>query len=170
MNDKNIYLVGFMGTGKTTVGQRLAERLKRPYLDLDQKIEAAAGRPIRKIFEDEGEAAFRRLEAEAVQGVSRLKNHVISTGGGVMLDEENVRSLKAFGTLVCLTARPEVILERTLPTRAARPLLAGDNPGERIQELLKLRAPAYARADLTIDTSERSVDAIVEQIIQEGAS
>ena len=153
-----------MGTGKSAVGRTLAKRFKRPFIDLDEKIEKKAGCSIPQIFSKEGEAGFRRREAEAVQQVSRLKDHVIATGGGVMLNEQNVDALKKSGTLVCLTARPDVILQRTMATIASRPLLAGGNPQAKIEELLKLREPFYARADASVETSDRTIEAVVDEI------
>lgn len=163
---ENIILVGFMGTGKSAVGQLLARKLGRSFVDLDERIEKAAGKPIPVIFAEQGEAGFRKLEAEQVREAARLKQHVISTGGGVVLNEENVRALKASGIMVCLTARPDVILQRTLPTRSARPLLAGEDPGKRIEELMKLREPFYARADITVESSDRSIEDLVDEIMQ----
>lgn len=160
----NIVLVGFMGTGKSTVGRLLAQRLKMPFVDLDRRIEKEAGKTIPEIFGSDGEAAFRARETQAVQEVSRLSSHVIATGGGVMCDERNVEALKASGLLVCLTASPEVILARTMPTLRARPLLAGADPKQRIEQLLALRTPYYARADLTIDTTGRSPEEIEKEI------
>ncbi len=161
----NVILVGFMGTGKSAVGKLLARSLSRPFLDLDRKIEKETGRSVQEIFAREGEAAFRRLEAKAVREAAALKSQVIATGGGVMSDEKNVQALKASGVLVCLTASPEVILERTSEAIIARPLLAGGNPRERIETLLKLRAPYYAQADLTIDTSNRPLQEIADEIL-----
>ena len=160
----NIVLVGFMGTGKSVVGKLLAQKLSRPFLDLDRKIEKETGRTIRQIFTEQGEQAFRALEAKAVWETAALKGHVIATGGGVMCDEKNVKALKTAGVLVCLTASADVILERTSTTLNARPLLAGGDPKERVQELLRLRAPYYAQADLTIDTVGRTLQDIVEEI------
>ncbi len=154
-----------MGTGKSAVGKLLAQRLKRHYLDLDRKIEKETGRPVQEIFANEGEAAFRRLEAKAVNEAASLQGHVIATGGGVMCDERNVQSLKAGGLLICLTASPDAILERTGSNLASRPLLAGADPKGRIEELLKLRAPFYAQADWTIDTSNRTLHEVVEEIL-----
>lgn len=153
-----------MGTGKSAVGKLLAQRLKRQYLDLDRKIEKGSGRSVQEIFAKEGETAFRKLEAQAVKEAAALKGHVIATGGGVMCDERNVQSLKENGLLICLTASPDAILERTGSNIAARPLLAGADPKGRIEELLKLRAPFYAQADLTIDTSNRTLQEVVEEI------
>ncbi len=155
-----------MGTGKSAAGRLLAKQLHRPFLDLDEKIEKETGRPISEIFAEEGESGFREKEAEAVRAAAKLEAHVISAGGGVMLNDENVAVLKKCGVLVCLTARPDVILQRTLATLPSRPLLSGENPKGRIEELLKLREPFYARADMVIDTSDRSVEEVVEEIIE----
>ena len=161
---KNIVLVGFMGTGKSVVGRMLAKDLKRPFVDLDERIAKEAGQSIEQLFATEGEAVFRQRESKEVQAVASLQGVVIAAGGGVLLDEENVRALKVSGTLVCLTARPEVILQRTKGTSRVRPLLSGPNPRERIEELLRLRAPSYAQADITIDTSDRPVQEVVVEI------
>jgi shikimate kinase len=161
---ENVILVGFMGTGKSAVGRMLAKRLKRDFVDLDERIEKDAGCAIPTIFAKEGEAGFRAREAKAVQHAAKLKNSVIATGGGVMLNEANVDALKKAGMLVCLTARPDVILQRTLGSISTRPLLAGENPKERIEELLKLREPFYARADISIETSDRTIEAVVDEI------
>ena len=163
---KNVILVGFMGTGKSVVGKLLAERLGRPFVDLDKKIEREAGRPVARIFEEEGEAGFRKRERQVVRVAAALKGHVVAAGGGVMADDENVRLLKESGWLICLTARPEVILQRTAATLQGRPLLAGGEPKERIEALLKLRAPFYAKADAAVETSDRPVREVVEEIVK----
>ena len=154
-----------MGTGKSAVGKMLARKLKRPFVDLDRQIEKEAGQTVQEIFEKDGEPAFRKLEAKVVREAAELKNHVIATGGGVMCSEENVQVLKASGTLVCLTASADTILERTSVSLVSRPLLAGGDPRERINELLKLRAPYYARADVTIDTTGRTLQEVSEEIL-----
>lgn len=159
-------LVGFMGTGKSAVGKLLGERLGRPFVDLDRKIEKEAGRAVAQIFQGEGEAGFRKREREAVREAAALEGHVIATGGGVMMDEENVRLLKGSGWLVCLSASPDVILRRTTATLHNRPLLAGGEPRQRVEALLKLRAPFYAQADMAVDTSNRPVKEIVEEILK----
>lgn len=161
----NLILVGFMGTGKSAVGKLLAQKLNRTFVDLDRKIEKEAGWNIPQIFAFEGETGFREREARAVREAVEMKDHVIATGGGVMLNEENVRLLKKSGTLVCLTASPDVILRRTTTTLPTRPLLAGHEPRQRVEELLKLRAPFYAQADLTVDTSDKSVEKVAEEIL-----
>ncbi len=163
---KNIVLVGFMGTGKSAVGRLLARRLDRSFVDLDERIARRAGKSVAQLFAQEGEAGFRKREAQEVDWASRLENHVIATGGGVMLQEENVRRLKEKGILVCLSARPDIIIQRTLSTLPSRPLLKGQDLGSRVQDLLALRAPFYAKADLTVDTSERSVQEVAEEILE----
>lgn len=155
-----------MGTGKSVVGRLLAQRLQRPFLDLDRQIEKECGKSIPQIFAEDGEAAFRQREAKAVRQASALRQHVIATGGGVMMDEENVRALKASGVVVCLTASPDVILKRTGSVVTSRPMLSSGDPHQRIEELLHLRAPFYAKADFTVDTTDRSVEEIVQEILE----
>ena len=161
----NIVLVGFMGTGKSAVGKMLARRLSRPFLDLDRQIEKETGRSVQQLFAQEGEAAFRAREAKIVQAAAALKEHVIATGGGVMCDEKNVQALKGSGVLVCLAASADAILERTAATLPARPLLAGADPKQKIEELLKLRSSYYAQAEFTIDTTNRTLQEVTEEIL-----
>ena len=155
-----------MGTGKSAVGRLLARHLKKPFVDLDDRISKKAGRSIAQIFASEGEAGFRRRESAAVAWATGLRDHVIATGGGVMLEEANVQCLKESGILVCLSARPDIIIQRTLNTLPSRPLLNGPDPRGRIQELLELRAPFYAKADVAIDTSDRTAKDVVEEILR----
>ena len=161
---KNIVLVGFMGTGKSVTGKALARRLGWAFVDLDEKIVSTAGRPVSLLFATEGEAAFRKRESREVEWSAGLYRHVIAAGGGAMLDLKNVRRFKEAGVVICLTSRPEVILRRVQGKAAARPLLAGGNPRRRIEELLKARASAYAKADMTIDTSEQTPEETAEEI------
>jgi shikimate kinase len=161
---KNIVLVGFMGTGKTAVGKLLAARLKKQRLCLDDMIEWKIGKPIVDIFEQDGEAFFRKVEKDIVKSASHDKDAVIDAGGGVVIDEENVKRLKEHGVVICLRARPEVIYERTKGL-LHRPLLNTPNPVENIRILLDKREQYYSRADYTIDTSELSPDEVVERII-----
>ena len=162
----NVVLIGFMGTGKTAVGRMLARRLRRPFVDLDERIVRQAGKPIPRLFAEEGEEAFRRREAKVIEQACALKGQVIAAGGGAALDPENRQRLKGSGLLVCLTARPEVIAKRTSGSPGSRPLLAGGDRTQRIEELLKERACAYAQADRTVDTSDRSVSGVVEEILR----
>ena len=158
---RNIIFVGFMGTGKSLVARRLAKRLGRRFVDTDSRIEHEADMPIAQLFATEGEAAFRQRERQAIARACQEKELVIATGGGAIVDGENARTMKASGPVICLTARPEVILQR-VQGDTTRPLLQGPNPLENIQRLLAARAEAYARADITIDTSSLGPEAVLE--------
>jgi shikimate kinase len=159
----NIYLVGFMATGKTAVGKELARKKKWQFLDLDDLIELKEKRTISDIFAHEGEAYFRRIEKRALKEVAREKNFIVACGGGIVLDKENVRLMQESGKMICLSAAPEVILQRT-QCSSLRPLLNVADPKKQIELLLKLRAPYYALADKTIDTSKLSVKEVAEKI------
>jgi shikimate kinase len=161
----NIYLVGFMGTGKTSVGKELAKKKKWRFLDLDDLIELREKRTISDIFAKEGEAYFRRLEKRILKEASAEKKFVIACGGGIVLDKDNIRIMKEAGKIICLSASSEIILERT-SSASRRPLLNVDNPKEKIEMLLKLRAAFYAQADCTIETSDLTVNKVVEKIIK----
>ena len=163
---RNIIFVGFMGTGKSLVASRLAKRLGRRFVDTDACIEHEAQMSIAQIFATEGEAAFRQRERHAIARACQEKEMVIATGGGAIVDRENARTMKASGPVICLTARPEVILQR-VQDDTTRPLLSlealqSPSPLEKIQHLLADRAEAYARADITIDTSNLGPEAVVE--------
>ena len=159
-----IILTGFMGTGKSVVGRRLAERLGLSFLDLDDLIEEEAGVSIPEIFAAEGEPGFRRREREQIARVANCGNCVMATGGGALLDPENIRTLRTGAVLVCLQAAPEVILKRINP-ESHRPLLQVPDRMVRIRELLDQRASAYAQADLSVETSDSSVEEIVDRIV-----
>lgn len=151
---RNLVLIGFMGTGKSVLGRRVAALAGRPFFDMDTEIEKRAGKPIPRIFAEDGEPAFRDMEsALAAEWGGALTGTVISCGGGVVLREENLRALSANGVLVCLTARPEIILERTARARN-RPLLETQDREKKIRDLLAARAPLYARISNQIDTSD----------------
>ena len=158
---RNIIFVGFMGTGKSLVARRLAKRLGCRFVDTDACVEHEADMSIAQLFATEGEAAFRQRERQAIARACQQKERVIATGGGAIVDRENARTMKASGPVICLTARPEVIFQR-VQGDTTRPLLQGPNPLEKIRRLLADRAEAYARADITIDTSRLDPDAVVE--------
>jgi shikimate kinase len=160
---KNIVLVGFMGTGKTTVAEFLAGKLKKPYVNIDDLIEKKEAKTINDIFRDQGESYFRKIEKEIVEEVSRHTDQIIDAGGGVVLDEENMKNLKRTGVVVCLWTDPEVILERTKEYKH-RPLLNVEDPLRRIKELLEYRRPFYEKADIHIDSTEWDVDVIAKKI------
>lgn len=158
-----VILTGFMGTGKSTVGKLLAARLGLPFIDTDEEIERSAGRAIREIFKDDGEAHFRELERRMIAAAVE-KDAVVATGGGAIVDTENYERMHAAGPIICLTAAADVILRRTAANRD-RPLLHGDDSGLRIRQLLGERAAAYARADHSVDTSRGAADAVVDEIV-----
>ncbi len=159
-----VVLTGFMGTGKTRIGERLAARLGRPFVDTDTLIEQREGRSVAAIFAAAGEAHFRAAERRAVTEACSVADAVIATGGGAIVDPANRETLRAAAPIVCLTARPEVILARATRHGDTRPLLQGDDPAARIARLLAERADAYAHADLTLDTSDRRIDDLVADI------
>ncbi|MDI6654264.1 MAG: shikimate kinase [Candidatus Hydrothermarchaeota archaeon] len=162
---KNIVLTGFMGAGKSSVGRRLAEKLGMGVVDTDDLIERSAGMKISEIFAKHGELHFRELEKKAVAEVSKLENHVIITGGGVVLKEENMKNLRKNGIIVYLHAMPEVLYER-VKNEIHRPLLQVKEPIKKIKELLEFRAPFYADNDFMIDASELTVEEVVEEILK----
>lgn len=161
----NIYLVGFMATGKTAVGKEVARQLNQQFLDLDSLIEEKQKKKISQIFTEDGETYFRSLEKQALREISVGRDLVVSCGGGIVLDKENIQIMKQTGIMICLSARPEVILVRTRSYRH-RPLLNVDNPQNKIEELLKIRAPFYAQADYTIDTSDLTVSSVVNKVLE----
>ncbi|MEM2905823.1 MAG: 3-phosphoshikimate 1-carboxyvinyltransferase [Candidatus Bathyarchaeia archaeon] len=163
----NIVLIGFMGTGKSTVGHLLAERLGRELLETDMLIERSAGKPIPSIFREEGEMRFRELEMEAVKEASLRSNVVIACGGGVVLNKLNIDRLRRSGVTVLLEARPEIIVSRLSGDENERPLLASPSLPA-IRELLAYRAPFYERAaDLTVDVSDLTAGQVVEEILKQ---
>lgn len=164
----NVVLTGFMGAGKSTAGRFLARRLGLVFFDLDELIEKEAGMPVREIFGSSGEAAFRALEAKAIERLSTGEfgsGLVVSTGGGAVVREENRSFLKGFGLLVCLKASPEEILRR-VGNRADRPLLAGPDRQAKLHALLEERKAAYADCDLEVDTTGLGPDEVAA-IIQD---
>lgn len=160
----NIYLVGFMGTGKTSVGKELAKKKKWQFVDLDELIELKEKRTIADIFAKKGEPYFRAVEKKVLKEVSAQKKFVVATGGGIVVDQDNIKIMKETGKIICLSAKSEVILKRTAGY-AHRPLLNVAHPKERIELLLKLRAPYYAKSDKTIDTSRFSIKEVMGKIL-----
>ncbi len=161
----NIYLVGFMGTGKTSVGRQLALQKGWNFIDLDELIELQQQRRIVDIFAQDGEACFRKLEKKTLKQVATQKKFVVACGGGIVLDPDNIKLMKKTGILICLCASCEVILKR-VSASTQRPILNVAKPRERIELLLKLRAPYYSQADKAVDTSKLSVKQVVSKIIK----
>lgn len=167
---KNVILIGFMGTGKTSTGKALAQRLGKAFIDLDARIEEEYGETIPQMFASKGEAYFRSCEKAVVRQVSGRANAVISTGGGTVKDPENLAMLRQHGIIVCLSASPEAIYERTC-RQGTRPILdaAGTDKTSRlrrIEELMEERAPMYRQADFSVDTSDASPLLAVERIVR----
>jgi shikimate kinase len=162
---KNIFLTGFMGCGKTSVGRVLSERLGYHFVDLDEAIVAEAGVSIKEIFASQGEPAFRRLESQVLQKVAVGTGVVVSTGGGAVIAEGNRTIMRSAGSIVNLTASVDSIAAR-LCGDSERPLLADDASSERIRNMLETREPYYADADLRIDTTSKTVAAVTAEILQ----
>lgn len=151
---RNLTLIGFMGTGKSTAGQLAAKFLDFQFKDSDHLIEEEAGKTIPQIFEQAGEETFRKLEAQVIDGLSSLSGTVISTGGGVGANPDHLESLKKHSLVVCLWAKPETIFRR-VSAQGNRPLLECDDPKTKIVELLDQRAPFYRQADILLNTELR---------------
>lgn len=162
---RNIVLIGFMGTGKTSVGKRLALRLGWAFFDSDEEIEDVMGMTVADIFSRYGEIRFRSEEKLSLRKLARLNQIVLATGGGAVLDQENLDTLRQTGVLITLEASPEVILQRTFH-RGTRPLLKKDNSAELIQKFLAQREFAYRQGDIRVDTSEITVDEVVDVILE----
>jgi shikimate kinase len=153
-----------MAVGKSAVGRTLARRLKRRFVDLDREIEKTAGLKVRQIFNQQGEPGFRKLEKEALAHVLTGENQVIATGGGVIMDEENLQLLLQKSLLVCLSASTEELIKRA-GNGTKRPLLQGSNRKERVEELLRQRQGKYALAHATVDTTNLTIDQVASKII-----
>jgi shikimate kinase len=162
----NLALIGFMGTGKSSVGRMAADVLHYTFLDTDRVIEARAGKSISDIFQQDGEPAFREWERRVVEELTRRKRTVIATGGGLPVNPANLASLKTHALVVCLWASPDTILER-VGGHSHRPLLNEPNPKEKIQELLAARGPFYRQADVLVNTEMRSHREVAQQIIHQ---
>lgn len=162
---KNIILIGFMGSGKTSVGLRLSYRLRMPVEDTDKLIEAKTGRTISEIFAEDGEEAFRNMETELLETIGKRKyRRILSVGGGTPVREENRGLLKKCGTVVYLRAKPGTIYQR-LKNDTTRPLLQCEDPLGRIRELLEARREAYEScADIIVDVDELQMEEILDQI------
>lgn len=167
----NLFLIGYRGTGKSTVGRRVAERLRETFYDTDAEIERRAGRSIAEIFAAEGETAFRALEAAMVDELSCGSRSVLALGGGVVLRPGNRAKLKNRGRTVWLVARPETLWQRILADEASghhRPNLTASGGLNEVLEVLSRRLPVYREcADWVVDTEGRTVDEIAGQIVEQ---
>lgn len=167
--ENKIILIGYRGTGKTSIGKRLAERLHLSFVDTDRLVEEAAGKTIREIIGEGGWVSFRKKEREAIKALTSLPKSVIATGGGAVMDEENAALLKKEGVLIWLTAGVEIILQRLdadAATTDQRPPLSHDDLRKEVADTLAVRTPVYRRlADFSIDTGASGIDASVERIV-----
>jgi len=154
---RGVVLVGFMGSGKSSVGRVLARRFGAPFVDVDERIESAAGCRIRDLFGREGESAFRVRERAALRDVLSVQGCVVATGGGAFADEENRALLRSYAPVVYLEAAVQTLLDR-LAGDLGRPLLRGGDREEVVRELLSRREPGYRTADMTVRTDGRTVE------------
>jgi shikimate kinase len=167
----NVFLIGYRGSGKTTVAAALAQRLNWPWIDADAELERRAGKTIKQIFSEQGEKAFRDFESAVLADLVKLDRHIVALGGGAILREANRRLIAGCGRVVWLQASPEVLKARIggdATTAERRPNLTGQGGLAEIRTLLAERTPLYAScADLTVDAESKSADEIARQIIGE---
>jgi len=164
-DNKNIILTGFMATGKTSVGKTLASQIGYDFVDTDELIESRIGMTIAEFFQKEGEAAFRKMEADLARELADQSGLVIATGGRFMLDGDNAATLGKSGRVFCLVATPEEILKRVGSDNSVRPLLQVPNPLEHVAELLQQRKKGYERFPQFV-TSEKSPETVAEEIVE----
>lgn len=162
---RNIFLCGFMATGKSSVGKQLAAAIRYRFADMDDLIERETGMSIPQIFASQGEPAFRELESRMVERIAAWTGYVVATGGGTVVNPQNLQTLKRSGVVVCLTADIRTILLRA-GAGETRPMLQGGDKQERIRQLLQLREPFYAQADIVVDTSPLTINQVVNQILE----
>ena len=165
LGGRSLYLVGMMGSGKTSTGRPLAERLGYGFVDADAVIEQAAGCSIPEIFERDGEAGFRALESQVLNAISQRHSLVVATGGGVVTQQENWGLLHS-GIVIWLDVVPEQLMQRLKADSTLRPLLQTDDPDAALNALLNQRRPLYAEADLTVVIDQETPDAVADGILQ----
>ena len=165
-NIVNLALIGFMGTGKSSVGRLVADQLHFEFLDTDDLIETRAGKTITQLFAQNGEIAFRELEGQLVEQLATRNRIVISTGGGLPVNPANLSSLKQHALVICLWASPEKIFER-VREQTHRPLLQGSDPLKQIRSLLAAREEFYKQADVLVNSEFRSLREVTQQIIHQ---
>jgi shikimate kinase len=163
---KNIVLIGFMGTGKSSVGSRLAAKLNWEFIDMDREIENINGMSVSEIFRRYGERRFRSEETLMAKKLASRDNLVIATGGGVVLEAENIAILRPNSIIILLEARAQDIWARVNRKKGTRPLLKGVSGAEDIEKLLAARAEQYSCADFCINTSDKELELIIQEILQ----
>ena len=165
LSGRSLYLVGMMGSGKTSTGRPLAERLGYGFVDADAVIEQAAGCSIPEIFERDGEAGFRSLESQVLSAISQRHSLVVATGGGVVTQPENWGVLHS-GIVIWLDVIPDQLMQRLKADSTVRPLLQTADPEADLKALLNKRQPLYAEADLTVVINDETPDAVADGILQ----
>lgn len=165
MYDKHIFLIGFMGTGKSSISSILAKRLSMPVIEMDYELASEEGMSIAEIFKSRGETYFRDKESELLCSIMKLQPSIVSCGGGTALRSENVNLMRKGGTVLLLTASPEQILER-ISSSEDRPVLSGNMNLEYIRSLMDKRMPCYeVAAELSVSTDNRSPEEICDEIL-----
>lgn len=163
----SLALIGFMGVGKSAAGRALAKKLGKRFVEVDALIEEKAGKSISRIFQEEGEIAFREMEIEVIKEIASRRDQVIACGGGVVLNKINIERLKKEAVIVWLTASAGEIRKRLVEGGEERPLLEGKNNLAEIRQLIKFRRAYYERsAVIKVDTSKLDIDSVVEQILE----
>ena len=165
LGGRNLYLIGMMGSGKSSTGRPLAQRLGYGFVDADGVLETLAGRPIPQIFESDGEHGFRALESQVLQAIGQRHSLVVATGGGVITQPENWGVLHQ-GIVIWLAPEREQLLARLHADPGARPLLQGGDPAASLDALLEARTPLYAEADLRITVGDETIKAVTERILE----
>lgn len=162
---QNLILIGFMGTGKSTVARQLSKQLNLPFFEMDEMIVQEQGMEISNIFKEKGENYFRDLETELLKNLLQKETGILSCGGGIILRDENIQAMKNHGTVILLTAKPETILKRVLHNQS-RPVLNGKKNVNDITKLMKEREERYhIAADIIVSTDKKSLSQICEEII-----
>lgn len=164
---KNIYLIGFMGVGKSTIGKLLAEKMDVELVEMDEQIEQEQGITIKEMFEKYGETYFRDLESALISNIAKQEGAVVSCGGGVVLREENVEKMKESGKIIFLTATAETIYHRVSGS-TNRPILNGNMNVEFIESLMEKRRDCYeSAADVIVETDHKDFESIVKEILKQ---
>lgn len=162
---KNIVLVGLMGSGKSSIGRTIAKRLGRRFIDTDRYIERKAGKTIAEIFNLDGEVKFRAFEREVIKKISQYVGIVIATGGGAIKDPENFKCLKESGWIIALYASPATLYKRISGKRIRPLLLEEEDPVKKLEEIFNERKSMYAQADFQVDTENKEIDQIADEVI-----
>ncbi len=163
---RSVVLVGMMGVGKSSIGRRLSARLAMPFVDADTEIEKAAGMSIPDIFARHGEPDFRSGEARVIARLLDAGPQVLATGGGAFMNEATRDAIKTKGVSIWLSAEFDVLVRRVAKRKNDRPMLQTDDPAETLRQLLKVREPVYALADIAVQSRDTAHDSIVDEIVE----